>query len=394
MAGRWTRRRVAGGLIVVILVGAVGGAVAIRLAKKGSEGRDPPPVALEFAPADLVRVEARPLERWLPVSGTLQPVRQATVKSKVSGDVRQIGIREGEAVQAGQVLARIDTADLEVKLLERVGALEAARAQLALAEKTRATNLTLLRQNFISQNAFDNSESSYSVSMGTVKSAEAQVQLARNALRDAVVTSPLAGIVAKRHVQLGEKVAFDTPIAIIVDLRELELQAMVPAADVPELALGMSVELAVDGFGDRRFTGRVERISPATEPGTRAILVFVGIPNPGGLLRGGMFATGRIALAARAPAPTLPLASVRTEAGQAFVWTIEGGRLVRRNVVTGNRDEEAGRVELKTPLPADLPILAARFDNVKEGAPAQVRPPPAAPSAAPAAPAAVPAKPG
>jgi RND family efflux transporter MFP subunit len=386
---------VAGALIAVILVGAVGGAVALRLAKKGSEGRDPPPpVALEFAPADLVRVEARPLERWLPVSGTLQPVRQATVKSKVSGDVRQIGIREGEAVQAGQVLARIDTADLEVKLLERIGALEAAKAQLALAEKTRATNLTLLRQNFISQNAFDNSESSYSVSKGTVKSAEAQVQLARNALRDAVVTSPLAGIVAKRHVQLGEKVAFEAPIATVVDLRELELQAMVPAADVPELALGMSAELAVDGFGDRRFTGRVERISPATEPGTRAILVFVGIPNPGGLLRGGMFATGRIALAARAPAPTLPLASVRTEAGQTFVWTIEGGRLVRRNVVTGNRDEEAGRVELKTPLPADLPILAARFDNVKEGAPAQVRPPSAAPSAAPGSPAAVPAKPG
>ena len=395
MARRWTGRRVAGALIVVILVGAIGGAVALRAARKADWGADgkvkPPQVTLEFAPSDLVRVETRTLARWLPVSGALQPVRQATVKSKVSGDVRQINVREGEPVQAGQVLVRIDTADLEVKLAERVGALESAKAQLALAEKTRMTNQTLLRQNFISQNAFDNSESSFNVSKGTVKSAEAQVQLARNALRDAVVTAPLSGIVAKRHVQPGEKVAFDAPLVTIVDLRDLELQAMVPAGDVPELALGMSVELAVDGFTDRRFDGRVERISPATEPGTRAILVFVGIPNRDGLLRGGMFATGRIALAAQAAVPTLPLATVRSESGLTFVWTVDAGKLVRRNVVVGRRDDEAGRIELKTPLAADLPILAAPFDNLKEGAPALVK----SPASTPAVPASVsPAKAG
>ena len=80
-----------------------------------------------------------------------------------------------------------------------------------MADKTQATNQALLKQNFISQNAYDNSESSFGVSQGTVKSAEAQVQLARNALRDAVAMSPLAGVVAKRHVQPGEKVAFDSP---------------------------------------------------------------------------------------------------------------------------------------------------------------------------------------
>ena len=390
MARRWTGRRVAGALIVVILVGAIGGAVALRAARKADWGADgkvkPPQVTLEFAPSDLVRVETRTLARWLPVSGALQPVRQATVKSKVSGDVRQINVREGEPVQAGQVLVRIDTADLEVKLAERVGALESAKAQLALAEKTRMTNQTLLRQNFISQNAFDNSESSFNVSKGTVKSAEAQVQLARNALRDAVVTAPLSGIVAKRHVQPGEKVAFDAPLVTIVDLKDLELQAMVPAGDVPELALGMSVELAVDGFTDRRFEGRVERISPATEPGTRAILVFVGIPNRDGLLRGGMFATGRIALAAQAAVPTLPLATVRSESGLTYVWTVDAGKLVRRNVVVGRRDDEAGRIELKTPLAADLPILAAPFDNLKEGAPALVK----SPASTPPVPASVP----
>jgi RND family efflux transporter MFP subunit len=305
----------------------------------------------------------------------VQPSRSAVVKAKVAGEVRALTVREGEVVTAGQVIGRIDTADLEARLIERQGALESARAQLALAEKTRATNQTLLKQNFISQNAFDNSESSFNVARGGAKSAEAQVQIARNALKDAVLTAPLAGIVAKRHVQAGEKVNFDTPVVTVVDLGTLELNAMVPAVDVPELGLGMPVDLAIDGFGERRFSGRVERINPATEPGTRAIVVYVGIPNVDGTLKGGMFATGRIALAAAPPVPTLPAAAVRTEAGQSYVWTIDDGKLVRRVVVTGRRDDEAGRVEIKTALPAGAQVLAARFDNLKEGAPAMVKAP-------------------
>ena len=386
MAKRWTSRRVIGAAVVLLVVGAIGGTVAMRVIKKVNEtpgGKGGPPVVLEFSPGDLTRVEAQPLSRWLPVSGAVQPVRQATVKAKVSGDVRQITVREGETVRVGQLLARIDTADLEAKLLERTGALESAKAQLAMAAKTQATNQALLKQNFISQNAYDNSESSSGVFQGSVKSAEAQVQLARNALRDAVATSPLAGQVAKRHVQPGEKVGFDSPLVTIIDLTEMELQAAVPASDVPELAIGKAVELTIDGFGERRFSGRVERINPSAEPGTRAILVYVGIPNADGALRGGMFATGRVALAASAPVATLPATAVRTDAGQTFVWTVEGGKLVRRGIVTGRRDDAAGRIEVKTALAPGVPVLAARFDNLKDGAPAIVKAPAPVPASAP-----------
>jgi RND family efflux transporter MFP subunit len=380
MAKRWTGRRVIGAAIALVIVGAIGGTIAMRIVKKINDAPGSKDVVvLEFTPADLARVDAQPMSRWLPVSGTVQPLRQATVKAKVSGDVREVPIREGESVRAGQLLARIDTADLEAKLIERNGALESAKAQLAMAAKTQGMNQQLLKQNFISQNAYDNSESSVNVSQGNVKSAEAQVQLARNALRDAVAASPLAGVVAKRHVQVGEKVAFDSPLVTVVDLSDMELQAAVPAVDVPELTIGKSVELTIDGFGDRRFTGRVERINPAAEPGTRAILVYVGIPNTDRALRGGMFATGRIALAASAPVPTLPATAVRTEAGQTFVWTVEGGKLVKRFITTGRRDDAVGRVEVKTALPPDAPVLAARFDNLKDGAPAIVKAPAPAP---------------
>lgn len=377
MAITITRRRLATAAVVAVLAASLAAAIAIRVVKRSQEGKEDkgPPVALQFAPSDLAVIERKPLSRWLPVSGTLQPLRQATVKSKVSGDVREITVREGDAVKAGQVLVRVDTADLEAKLIERQGQLESARAQLALADKTLATNRKLLKQNFISQNAFDSSESNMNVTRGGVMSAEANVRLAQNALKDAIALAPLSGIVAKRHVQPGEKVAFDTPLVTVVDLKDIELQAMVPAIDIPELRPGMAVDLAVDGFGERKFTGRIDRINPTTEAGTRAILVFVGIPNPASELRGGMFATGRVALAPSAPAMSLPAAAVRSEGGQTYVWAISGGKLTRRMVVTGRRDEESGRIEIKTALPETLKVLAARFDNLKEGAPALVKAP-------------------
>jgi membrane fusion protein (multidrug efflux system) len=382
MGVRFTKRRVIAALVALLVVGGLAGAVAQRVAKKAAEGREnkEAPVTLEFAPADLASVESKSLGRWLAVSGTMQPVRQATVKAKVSGDVRQLTVREGDTVQAGQMLVRVDTADLDARLIERQGQLESARAQLALAEKNLATNQKLLKQNFISQNAFDSSESNMNVTRGGVKSAEAQVRLAQNALKDSVATAPLSGIVAKRHVQTGEKVAFDTPLVTVVDLKEMELQALIPAVDIPEIKVGMPVSLTVDGFGERKFNGRIERINPSTEAGTRAILVFVGIPNANHDLRGGMFATGRIALSAGTPVASLPASAVRNEGGQTFVWAIEDGKLVKRMVVVGRRDEESGRVELKSVLPPTLQVLAARFENLKEGAPALVKAPtPSAP---------------
>ena len=377
MAMRFTRRRIVAALGILVVVGGLAGTVALRASKKGGEpGPDKAvPVTLQFGASDLTYLESKPLSRWLAVSGTLQPVRQAIVKAKVPGDVRQIAVREGEAVKAGQVVALIDTADLESRLIDRMGVLESARAQLALAEKTRGMNVRLLNDKFISQNAFDSAESSFNVARGSVKSAEAQVQLARNALKDAQAVSPLSGIVAKRHVQPGEKVAMEAPLVTVVDLSELEVQALVPAVDIPELSIGMPVELTVDGFGERRFIGRVERINPATEPGTRAILVYVKLPNSDATLRAGMFSTGRITLAASAPAPTLPTAAIRTEAGQSYVWAIDNGKLVKRIVLVGRRDEVTGRTEIKTALAPGLPVLAGKFDNLKDGVPALVKAP-------------------
>jgi RND family efflux transporter MFP subunit len=358
--------------IIAVLVVGVG--VAIGMTSFGGAPKaavaDKAVATLEFGASDLTSLTTRPVARTLAVSGSLVAVNQAVVKAKVAVEVRSILVREGDHVRAGQVIAKLDTVDLLAKLDQMTGARDAARAQYEIAEKNRTTNQSLLEKRFISQNAFDNVASLSSANRATLEAADAQVRMAEKALRDATVVAPIDGIVSRKSAQVGEKTSIDAPLFNIVDLDSIEMQAIVPAGDVGELAHGMAATLTVDGMPDHVFDATINRINPATEPGTRSIVVFLTVPNADHLLKSGMFANGNIRMAAGAPRPTLPLAAIQSEAGVPIVWTIENGKLTRRTAVLGTRDEASGFVEIKSGVPADTPVLASKFDNLKEGGPA------------------------
>ncbi len=354
---------------IVLLIG--GGVFASgRGSAPKAAMKDKPAPTLEFVASDLTSITSRPIARSLAVSGSLVAVNQATVKAKVAVEVRSILVREGDRVSAGQVIAKLDTVDLATRLEQQTGARDASRAQYEIAEKNRTTNASLLERKFISQNAFDNVASLSSANRAQLDAAEAQVRLAQKALRDATVISPIDGIVARKNVQIGEKTSIDAPLFNIVDLDSIELQAIVPAGEVAALDKGMRATLTVDGMPDRSFDATINRINPATEPGTRSIVVFLTVPNRDHVLKSGMFANGSIRMAVGVPKPTLPIAAIQSDAGVPIVWTIEGGKLTRRTVVLGVRDDVSGYVEIKSGVPADTPVLASKFDSLKEGGPA------------------------
>lgn len=355
-------------VLVVLLV--AGGVVASGRGSTKTDNKDKPAPTLQFGGSDLTSIASRPIARSLAVSGSLVAVNQATVKAKVAVEVRSILIREGDRVSAGQTIAKLDTVDLATRLEQQTGARDAMLAQYEIAEKNRTTNASLLEKKFISQNAFDNVASLSSANRAQLEAAEAQVRLAQKALRDATVVSPIDGIVAKKYAQVGEKTSIDAPLFNVVDLDSIELQAIVPAGEVAALGKGMHATLSVDGMDNRAFDATVSRINPATEPGTRSIVVFLTVPNGDHVLKSGMFANGTIRLAAGVPKPTLPIAAIQSEAGVPVVWTIEDGKLTRRTVVLGVRDDASGFVEIKSGVPFDTPVLASKFDNLKEGGPA------------------------
>ncbi len=340
------------------------------------------PVTLEFAASDVALVSWQSLARTITISGSLTPVTQSLVKSTVAGQVSRVLVREGESVKQGTVVAEIDTTDLRSRLEAAQADQEERRSRLTIAMRNRDTNQALLKQNFISQNAYDQTQSTFQGSEAAVRWADAQVTLAKKAMNDAIVRSPITGKVAKRMVNGGERIMPDAPIVNIVDLSQLELEATVPASDVPNITPGQAVRFHVDGFGERQFEGKIQRINPVAEPGSRSIKLFVAVPNPDGSLRGGMFAEGSVTLSQSRAMPVIPSGAIFEEAGQAYVFSIEDAKLAKRAVGIGQRDEVSGVTEIKSGLAEGTPVVRIRMNGLKAGAPAVLRAVPPAPTIA------------
>lgn len=357
-------------LTITLLVAVVAVSTFAWRSGNGKEGDAPSGTetpTLEFAAADIAYVEIRPLVQTVSFSGSLAPLVQSAVKAKIAGEVARIHVREGQAVTQGQVIVELDNPDLRSRVDAAVADLEERQARLSIAAKNRDTNQALLRRQFISQNAYDQVHSTHQASEAAVRWADAQVAQARNALNDAVVRSPIAGIVAKRLVNGGERVAPDMVLLTVVDLSRMELEATVPAADIPGIKVGQPVRFTVDGFSGRRFSGHVARINPVVEAASRAIKLFVAVDNADHALRGGMFAEGEVTLSETRPVPVIPVSAVREEAGQAYVFTVEEGKVAKRPVVLGTRDEANAMVEARAGVSNGMAVVRVAIGGLKAG---------------------------
>ena len=387
---RAPRRRtkiVALSVLALALAGAGGYALTHRAAP-AAQGAKPMPEAAkepvhELSPRDVARVEARPLAVTLPLTGSLTPLAQATVKSKVSGIVLSSAVQEGMDVKAGQVIAQLDPAEARARVAQQQAMLADAQARLALAKKNLNNSASLLKQNFIAQNAYDTSANAVDLAQAAVDAARAQLDLAKIALADTTIHAPLSGVVSKRHAQAGEKLSPDSPVFSIVDLKHLTLDAQVPASDIPRIKVGQDVQFRVDGFDGRTFAGKVARINPATETGSRAMIVYVDVANPDGLLRAGMFAKGSVVTEKSAAHPLLPLGAVRQQDGRDVVYRVEDGKVVAQPVKLGLRNQDEGLVEALDGAAPGMTVLAVPLDGVKPGSKVKL-PDPATAAATPA----------
>ena len=206
--------------------------------------------------------------------------RTAVVRAKTAGTLLTLSVAEGSRVRAGQVLGTVDGADLASRLAERNALLESARAGVAQAERTQASNQRLADQQFISPIALEQSKSALDAARAQVRAAAAQLDTMRLASRDTQIVAPIAGVVAKRHVVAGEKLSPEQPVVTVVDLARLELAGSVGTHEVSQLAPGMAVRVSVEGVADA-VAGQLARIAPAAEPGTRSIGVTIELASVG-----------------------------------------------------------------------------------------------------------------
>ncbi len=366
-SSKWLAIAVAAALLL-----ALGG--RLLLARRAEQARlaAPPPAAaaLELAPTDVVIVREHDLARTLEVSGNLVAVNSAFVKARVAAEVRSVAVREGDSVKAGQLLAQLDPTEFDWKLRQAEQQARSAQAQLEIAQRALQNNRSLVQQGFISATALETAVSNEAAAQATLQAALAGAELARKARGDATVTAPIAGQIAQRLVQPGERVPVDARLLEIVDLSKLELQAAIPPDEAGRLRVGAAAQLQIDGL-DAPVPARVVRINPSAQPGSRSVVAYLELqPHPA--LRQGLFARGTIELERRR-ALALPLAALRNDQAQPYVLRVDGTRIVQRSPKLGGRGAaaaEAGTemVEVLDGLAAGDRVLAGSVGAVRDGA--------------------------
>lgn len=296
---------------------------------------------VELNASDVVLAHSAELEQTLPLSGALKAVNSAFVKARVAGEIQALSLREGDFVRAGQLTGRIDPTEYQARLRQAQQQAEAAKAQLDIAQRGLDNNQALVNQGFISKTALDTSLNNLAAAQATHQAALAGADVARKALDDTMLRAPMDGLIAQRLVQNGERVAVDAKLLEIVDLRALELEAPVTAADSVGLKTGQTAQLSVEGLA-QPVRARLARINPSTVAGSRSVLVYLSVDGGIKGLRQGLFAQGSLATG-RVTALALPLDAVRTDKPQPYVQQLVGGKVQHQSVTLGPRGEHNGQ---------------------------------------------------
>jgi RND family efflux transporter MFP subunit len=359
-------------LIAIALLAALGAAV-FRLVIERRAATTATPAAtsnraasLELTEGDIVTAANVTFSRSVEVSGSVRAVQSAFVKARVAGEIVRILVREGEAVRAGQVLVEQDTIELGLRLRQAELQASTARSQLEIAQRALANNRALVTQGFISSTALETSVSNEAAAQASLLVAQTAVDLARKARADATLTAPIAGLVAQRLAQPGERVSVDARLLEIVNLARLEVEIALPPEDIVAVAVDRPAALRIDGI-DGDIPARVARINPSAQAGARTVAVYLAIDSQPGL-RQGLFARGRILLDER-QVLALPPSAVRTDRALPYVLALEGEQIVARTVRTGARGRTGAQeaVEVVEGLAPGARVLAGSAGAIAEG---------------------------
>lgn len=354
---------------VLLLAGGAFAWKAVRAPSPAGNGTAATKAAarpLELIPAEVYVIKPRGLIDTVRFTGTTQPIDQTIVKSRVAGRLAEVLVREGDRVVAGQVLARFETTELQARVNERQSALEAARADARWTARDRSDKETLANRNIVSQSAADQARATAENRASMVAVAEAQLEVAKKNLADAEVRAPFDGVVGERIANQGESLPIDGKILALLDTSHVEIAAQMPAADVVRMKVGQTARVTLEGFGDRVFDGKITRISPTTQAGSRSIPVYVEIVDRHEALRGGLFGTGTVTVMEKDHALAVPASAMRKDDQGDYVLVVENGVLVRKPVGAVRTWSRGELVEVKG-LESGLTVVSAPLPGLRAG---------------------------
>jgi multidrug efflux system membrane fusion protein len=385
-------------LVVALLAVFTLRTLSARKAQQAASSATPAIAQVELADSDLVKAQVRELAQGLAISGALKAVNTAVIKARVAGELQGLTLREGDSVQAGQVIARIEPGDYAARLRQAKEQAASAKAQTDAAQRQYDNNQALVKQGFISKTALDTSQFNLNAAKSAYQAALAGADVAAKSLADTVLKSPIAGQVSQRLAQNGERVAIDGKVVEIVDLSQLELEASFSAQESLALRVGQTAQLQIEGSA-QSISAKIVRINPSAQAGSRSVLAYLRLEKPGSgnsssdatpALRQGLFAQGTLGTA-QAALLAVPLSSLRSDKPAPYVQVIENGKVAHKTVTPGARGTAAGETLVAvTGLAEGALVLRGHIGLLSEGTAVRLTPmaaPPATSATLPAAPA-------
>lgn len=314
------------------------------------------------------------------ISGTLEPDREAVLRAQVTGSVLQTYADQGQAVNAGTVLARIDASGIQDAYNSARAGLVSARNAADVAAKDLARNEKLLAAGAIAERDIDQSRRASIAAQAALEDANSRLASAEKSYRSTTVTSPFNGIVSERPVSAGDVVQPGTALFTVVDPSSMRLEASVPAEQLASIRIGVPVDFTVSGYPGRQFVGRITRINPTADPTTRQVRIYVSIPNEGRALVGGLFANGRMSTATKLGL-VVPQSAVDVRGSIPSVIRVRQGKAEKVPVKIGLTDKTSETIEVLSGIqPGDTLLMGAAM-GITPGTPVRISAPTASTAA-------------
>jgi membrane fusion protein (multidrug efflux system) len=302
--------------------------------------------------------------RTATTQGALFPKEKAILAAEVSGALAQVFSDMGDRVAEGQVLARIDPREYQLRLDSAQAQFEQAQARAANAQSKFRRMKELNQQHLVSAQQYDESSSEMRVALADADAAENMVGIARKKLGDTYIRAPFAGSVQKRMVALGEHVGEGTALYELIATDPIKLRAPIPERFVPMAKVGVPIDLTIDARPNLTFHGAVTRVAPALDESSRTLLIEAEVPNPDGTLKPGYFAHVTMNLG-RDRALFVPAAAVLRYAGVARVFVFKNGAVRSREIVTGST--EGDQIEIISGLKQGEKVVISDVDRLADG---------------------------
>ena len=319
--------------------------VASKAADGSAKGGGPPgksgprgPAAVEVQPAlsqDLVDMAT--------AVGSLRANETVMLRAEVSGRIAHLAFKDGETVDKGHILLKLDASLQEAEVAQ-------AKAELALGQTNFERSKDLAQRRFVSDSALDQAGANLRV-------LEAKFQLAKARLDRTIIRAPFTGQLGLRNISLGDYVKEGMDLVLLEDVSSLKVDLRLPERYIGKLKKGQSIQLLIDAFPDKTFSAQVEATDVQVDGNGRFVLVRGGMPNPGGILRSGMFARASLVLAERKSAVMVREEAITPIGQELFVWRVLDGKASRVKIQTGLRQD--GLVELSGEIRAGEQVVVA-----------------------------------